>query len=62
MIRYEEMGETQWFLTPIKCDEDSFSTLTRSVLMIVHNLLNESLSHLIGVRNFVFLTFLHILP
>jgi hypothetical protein len=52
MIRYEEMGETQWFLTPIKCDKDSFSTLTRSVLMIVHNLLNESLSHLIGVRNY----------
>jgi hypothetical protein len=27
MIRYEKMRETQWFLTPTTCYEDSFSTL-----------------------------------
>jgi hypothetical protein len=39
MIRYEEMGETQWFLTPATCHKDSLCTSTKSVLMIVHNVL-----------------------
>jgi hypothetical protein len=51
MIIYEEMGETQWFLTPTTCHKDSLSTLTKSVLMIVHNVLNEFLWHVVGVRD-----------
>jgi hypothetical protein len=51
MIRYEEIGKTQWFLTSTTCDKDSFSTLTKTVLMIVHNVLKESLSHVVGVKN-----------
>ncbi len=27
-MRYENMGETQWFLTPTTCDKDPFSTCT----------------------------------
>ncbi len=39
MIRYEEMGETQWFLTPTTCDKDC-EQCTEGIL-----------SHVVGVRN-----------